>query len=756
VDGAFKQRRARIGALTLALTGLFALTALRLAVIVLVDGPRLVSLGRSEHSAEMKLAAVRGPIVDRNGKALALSAETRSIYARPRALLVNSSPADRAHLAAMLGVSAAELQSRLGHGAPFVWLARHLAPSQAREVEQFGLKGVGAVSEYKRFYPESNLAAAVVGVAGMDGQGLSGVELQYDKLVRGEPLELHFYQDALGHPILDSPLQLTVPKAGAQLELTIDSSIQAEAENYLSEQVVQSGARRGAVVIVDPFTGEVLALANVGAERSEAGDRLHDTAVQDAFEPGSTMKGLLGAIALQDRVTNRSRQIYCEQGEWHVGGQVIHDDGRYGWLTLSGIIEVSSNIGAAKLALALGRHRFYDGIGAFGLGSKTGIDLPGEATGTVRPPSSWRDIELANHGFGQGLAVTPIQLVTAYAAIANGGAVMRPYVVKAAYDADGREVLSHSPQVLRRAITPAVAHTMNQVLRGVVNGRDGTAHLARVADFTVAGKTGTAQMVNPATGTYYRDRLVASFVGFVPAEDPKLVILVVLYDVPHGRFGGLVAAPVFSEIASDALQRMAVAPAHPPVESASLLPIGNGLGFFSPPEDHDSNSAADNEGMPSGFTEQHRADSATDELHEDNPRMPDFRGLSLRSALAVARNHELALEVKGDGYVVSQEPMPGVPEKSTRWLNPKRPTSGVQIVLAAPDEKTSHLLPPLEGAFSRRAAASRAAARAFSLPAGPSQSRRRRLAARSFQLRREHRGRHCSAARVVGARCIAR
>jgi len=297
---------------------------------------------------------------------------------------------------------------------------------------------------------------------------------------------------------------------------------------------------------------------------------------------------------------------------------------------------------------------------------------------------------------------------------------------------------------------------MNQVLRGVVNGRDGTAHLARVADFTVAGKTGTAQMVNPATGTYYRDRLVASFVGFVPAEDPKLVILVVLYDVPHGRFGGLVAAPVFSEIASDALQRMAVAPAHPPVESASLLPIGNGLGFFSPPEDHDSNSAADNEGMPSGFTEQHRAESATDELREDNPRMPDFRGLSLRSALAVARNHELALEVKGDGYVVSQEPMPGVPEKSTRWLNPKRPTSGVQIVLAAPDEKTSHPLPPVESAFSRRAAALRAAARAFSLPAGPSQSRRRRLAARSFQLRREPRGRHCSAARVVGARCIAR
>ncbi|MBV8450765.1 MAG: penicillin-binding protein 2, partial [Deltaproteobacteria bacterium] len=507
MDQAFKQRRTRIGALTLGFAGLFVLAAYRLMVIVLVDGPRLVSLGRNEHSAAIKLAAVRGPIVDRNGKPLALSAETRSVYARPHTLLATTSPASLVRLAAMLGVNASGLQSRLANGAPFVWLARHLLPLRAREIEQLGLKGIGSVSEYKRFYPESNLAAAVVGVAGIDGQGLSGVELQYNKLVGGEQVELRFYQDALGHPILDSPLQLRDPKAGARLELTIDSSIQAEAENYLAEQVMQSGARQGTAVIMDPFTGEVLALANIGDGGSTGGGRLHNTAVQDVFEPGSTIKGLLGAIALENQVIDTSRRIYCEQGEWQVSGRTIHDDGRYGWLTLNDIVEVSSNIGAAKLALALGRRRFYEGIAAFGLGSKTGIDLPGEASGMVRPPWSWGEIELANHGFGQGLAITAIQLVTAYAAIANGGMVMRPYVVKAAYDADGRAVLIRSPQVLRRALTPAVAHTMNEVLRGVVNGRNGTAHLARVADFTVAGKTDTAQMVNPVTGTYYRDRL---------------------------------------------------------------------------------------------------------------------------------------------------------------------------------------------------------------------------------------------------------
>jgi cell division protein FtsI (penicillin-binding protein 3) len=643
----FKRRRTRIGALTLALAALFALAAIRLTVLVLSDGPRLVSMARSEHTSAMDLAAVRGPIVDRNGKALALSAETRSVYARPRLLLEGSSRDDRAKLAAALGMEPAELESRLQHRAPFVWLARHLPPERASAAQELGLEGFGAVSEYKRFYPESNLASAVVGMAGMDGQGLSGIELQYDKLVRGEPVELRFYHDALGHPIFDSPMELKSAEPGARLELTIDSTIQAEAENYLAGQVRESGARRGAAVVLDPFTGEVLALANVGADPSRKHDRLHDTAVQDLYEPGSTMKGILGAIALEDHVISTSREIYCENGEWRVGGRKIHDDSRHQWLNLGGIVEVSSNIGAAKIALALGPQRFYQGLAAFGIGRRTGIDLPGEAAGLMRPPSSWREIELADHGFGQGIAVTPIQMASAYAAIANGGVVMRPYVVKAAYDASGRELLAHTPQALRRAVSPDVAHQMNLLLRNVVNGRDGTGHLAQVDDFVVAGKTGTAQMVNPATGGYYQSRLVASFVGFVPADDPRLVILVVLYDVAHGHFGGLVAAPVFSEIASGALRRLDVAPAHPAYDTASMLPFG------------DSPAAAADANAESG------ADASGEYVRVALPGpsvrggMPDFRGLSLRGAFALARGNGLGLEVTGSGYVASQEPAPG-------------------------------------------------------------------------------------------------
>ncbi|HEY2523889.1 MAG TPA: penicillin-binding protein [Candidatus Binataceae bacterium] len=644
----FKKRRGRIGALMVVLGALFVLITLRLAALVIFDGPRLTALARSEHTGEVALAAPRGPLVDRNGEALALSAETRSIYTRPAHLLAATTPAQRATLAAALGLTGSELEAKLHRPAPFVWLRRHLPPAESQAAEALGLDGTGALSEYKRFYPESTLAAPVVGLAGMDGQGLSGLELEYDRLIRGEPVVLRFYHDALGHPIFDSPLALKTPEPGARLVLTLDARIQALAESDLAAEVRASGARRGAAVVLDPFSGQVLALANVAADGASIGERLHDTAVQDAFEPGSTMKGLLASIALQDGAASLNQRIYCENGAYTVAGRVIHDDSPHGWLDLGGIIEVSSNIGASKIALKLGADRFYNGLRAFGLGRRTGIDLPGEAPGILRKAASWREIDLANHGFGQGVGVTPIQLAVAYAAIANGGYLVRPYVVKAAYDAVGRPLLTHTPEALHRVISPAVAHTMNRLLQGVVNGPDGTGRLARVSDFVVAGKTGTAQMVNPATGAYYQSRLVASFVGFLPADDPRLVILVVLYDVAHGHFGGLTAAPVFSQIASGALSDLNVAPRAAHYYAASLLPAAAAASEDSPAE-----SA---EALPeSAFG----GDDSTGAALAGTDRIPDFSGLSLRRAFALAGRRHLNLEVEGDGYVVAQQPAPG-------------------------------------------------------------------------------------------------
>jgi len=653
MKASFKQRRARIGALTLALAALFGFAVILLVLLVAIYGPRLNSLARHEYSGGTELAAVRGSIVDRNGEPLALSVETQSVYARPRRVLESSTPAERSKLAAILTMPPISLESKLSKDAPFVWLERRISPDKAQAAEALGIDGIGTISEYKRFYPESNLAASVVGLAGMDGQGLSGLELQYDKLARGEAVELSFYRDALGHPIFDSPLALKAPAPGAQLELTIDSSIQSLAETELAAEVVQSGAKRGSAIVLDPFTGEVMAMANVSAGGADVHDRLHNPAVEDAFEPGSTMKGILGSIALADHAITLDRQFYCEDGHFTIGRHTIHDHSRHGWLDLGGIIEVSSNIGAAKIALTLGSERYHEGLRAFGIGSRTGIDLPGEAAGLLSKPSGWKEIDLANHGFGQGVAVTPIQLAVAYAAIANGGNIIRPYVVRAAYEPEGRAILTHTPQVMRRAIAPDIAHEMNLLLRNVVMSDGGTAAKARVDGFIVAGKTGTAQMVNPEDGTYYQNRHVSSFVGFLPADDPRLLILVVLYDVGHEHFGGLIAAPVFSEIAQGAVRDLNIIAPNQPYDTAGVIPMPD-FGKDSAGGNSDAKSAA----------------AASAEVDDYLPVLtgstltratPNFAGLSLRRAMELARVSRVNVDVHGGGYVVAQEPGAGAP-----------------------------------------------------------------------------------------------
>jgi cell division protein FtsI (penicillin-binding protein 3) len=360
------------------------------------------------------------------------------------------------------------------------------------------------------------------------------------------------------------------------------------------------------------------------------------------------MKGILGSIALADHAITADRRFYCEDGRFTIDRRTIHDHSPHGWLDLGGIIEVSSNIGAAKIALTLGAQRYYEGLRAFGIGSRTGIDLPGEAPGLLSKASGWKEIDLANHGFGQGVAVTPIQLAVAYAAIANGGNIVRPYVVKAAYDAEGRAILTHTPQVMRRAIAPEIAHQMNLLLRNVVMSDGGTAAKARVDGFIVAGKTGTAQMVNPENGAYFQNRHVSSFVGFLPADDPRLLILVALYDVGHDHFGGLIAAPVFSEIAQGAVRDLNITAPGQPYDAASMIPLPD-FGKDAHGKDATAAAAAVDDYIPVLTGSKLRR--AT----------PNFAGLSLRRAMELARVSRVNVEVHGGGYVIGQEPGAGAP-----------------------------------------------------------------------------------------------
>jgi cell division protein FtsI (penicillin-binding protein 3) len=298
--------------------------------------------------------------------------------------------------------------------------------------------------------------------------------------------------------------------------------------------------------------------------------------------------------------------------------------------------------------LTLGSDRYHEGLLAFGIGARTGIDLPGEAAGMLSKASGWKEIDLANHGFGQGVAVTPIQLAVAYAAIANGGNIIRPYVVRAAYGADGRALLTHTPQVMRRAIAPDIAHQMNLLLRNVVMSDGGTAAKARVDGFIVAGKTGTAQMVNPENGTYYQNRHVSSFVGFLPADDPRLLILVALYDVGHEHFGGLIAAPVFSEIAQGAVRDLNITAPSQPYDTASMIPM----------PDFGKDSAGRNSDLKSAAAE---VDDYLPVLTGSKltRATPNFAGLSLRRAMELARISRVNVDVHGGGYVVAQEPRAG-------------------------------------------------------------------------------------------------
>jgi len=703
--------------LTLVLAGLFLLAAIRLIVLVVLDGPRLKSLAQSEHTEQTELSAVRGPIFDRTGAAFALSAETRSVYARPRLVLDNTEAEQREKLAQVLRMRASDLAAHLSRPAPFIWLARRLPREQAEAAEALGVEGVGAISEYKRFYPESNLAAAVVGLAGMDGQGLSGLELQYDPIIRGEPLKVRIDRDALGHPILDSPLALSNPRSGAQLELTIDSEIQSLAESRLADEVRESGAKRGSVIVLDPFTGEVLAMAAANAEGADIHDRLHNPALQDAFEPGSTAKGMLGAIALDDHAITIHQKVFCENGQATIGGRQIHDHSPHGWLDLGGIIQVSSNIGAAKIALLLGSQRYRNGLAAFGLGRPTGIDLPGESGGILRSASKWTQIDLANHGFGQGIALTAMQLAVAYGAIANGGLVMRPYVVRAAYDCDGNRILEHSPQVLRRAVLPAAAHTMNLLLRSVVEGEGGTGSRAAVDDFIVAGKTGTAQKVDPATGAYSKTKYVASFAGFAPINDPQIAVVVILDSAVGLHQGGQVSAPIFQRVTQQVLEylhvphdvqlptnrqvllarrdvpdasleesspdhlgasldmadanEMAVAPAgvKPGTIAAQIVPAGLSTREAARQGDHSapavSPTATPAANAPvtepgSGSPQKLPAGGTVVlDVEEGGIEVPSFLGKNLRVAMEAAQEAGLDLNAVGSGIARDQSPQPG-------------------------------------------------------------------------------------------------
>jgi cell division protein FtsI (penicillin-binding protein 3) len=407
------------------------------------------------------------------------------------------------------------------------------------------------------------------------------------------------------------------------------------------------------VVVLDPATGEVLALANVPtynpnrpgpASDRRWRDRVRNRAITDPYEPGSTFKAILAAAALEERVVAPTDLLFCENGRHPIGRWTIHDTHPHGWLTFAEVIQYSSNICASKVAERLGPERYFAYLRAFGFGARTGIELPGETPGILRPVETWARIDLATHSFGQGVSVTPLQMAVAFAAIANGGRLMRPFLVRRVIGPDAEVTLERGPQAVRRVIGEPTARTVTALLRRVVEQKGGTGARARLEDFPVAGKTGTAQKVNLQTGGYSAKR-IGSFAGFVPADQPRAVIVVLIDEPSTSSYGGVVAAPVFRAIATAVLKRLGVEPASPPAEVAQ-----------TPPAEPTGTGAADDcsRAVPGGA--------------RPEPATPSFVGLSLREALARAHAWGWAVELSGTGYVTAQKPRPGAPLGGERRL----------------------------------------------------------------------------------------
>ena len=643
---ALQTSRVRLTIAKIFFLAIFLVVGGRAFYLQALQGDRLMRLGQRQHLKEWTVLPKRGAVFDRAGEPLALSLEAQSVYARPRRL--QDVAKTSRELARILKISSAEVKDKLSSAKPFVWIKRQISPNEAGQIQALNTDGIGMFYEPHRYYPQGQLAGQVIGFVGRDAEGLEGLELRYNDYIRGETSSSIAERDALGRRVLVEGVEgLQIP-AGGDIHLTLDTSIQHLAEKELEASISKYRAKAGVAIAVEPRTGEILALANhptfnPNNYSTESSEQRRNRAVTDSFEPGSTFKTILASAALEEGIVDKDDLFFCEYGKYSYAGKVIHDSHPYGWLPFSKILQVSSNIGFTKVADKLKRDRYFKYIEKFGFGQMTGIDMPGEAPGLLRRPETWSGIDLATHAFGQGLSATPLQMVMAYAAVANGGFLMRPYVVRRAMSPKGEVLVENQPHVVRRVISERTARSVASMLKEVTN-EGGTGKMAKVEGFDVAGKTGTAQKVDQVNGGYDAKKRVASFIGFVPADEPRLVLLVVVDEPQSNVYGGVVAAPVFQNIARGALRHFGVAARTSESFSAEVSEAEIPL---------------------------RRAPKRISQAVLDAGATPDFVGLSLREAVEKARDLNLKVKIHGNGYVIKQSPGPGVrwDESGTLVLN---------------------------------------------------------------------------------------
>ena len=568
-DAADTLPSARIAILAAGFFVLSLALSARLAYWQVLRRDELLSQARAQVVQTETLSGRRGSIFDRNGRLLATTVQLDSIYAIPKQIpgfadgvCAGACATAAASLASAMGDTADRVRARLQSGAEWLFLKRRVPESVSAKVRALGIPGVGLEPEEKRMYPGDRVGAAAVGFVNDDGVGQSGVEARYDTVLRGTPGQLVVERDPGNRDLAVGLRALTPPVDGADLVLTLDLVMQSAAERELARVTAAEKAKSGTIITIDPDTGAILALASTpGFDPNDVAhsdpEAFRDRAVSWTYEPGSTMKAITIAAALNEHAVEPST-TYEDKGCAVIGGRTLcNAQGRsYGRLDISGILEKSANAGAVFVAQRLGADTLYRYLRAFGFGQPTGVDVAGEAAGTIRPVGEWYPVDLGTAAFGQGLTVTPLQLAAAYAAIANGGTLYRPYLVKEIRNRDG-SVQRTEPQPIRRVISPETAATMRQMLTNVIDR--GIASAARMPGYSVAGKTGTAQIAS-SDGSYLSDEYVSSFASLMPARDPRFVTLVVLERPQSRLLGTLSAMSAFTGLAGDLMRYARIEP----------------------------------------------------------------------------------------------------------------------------------------------------------------------------------------------------
>lgn len=629
--------------------GLFIVLTLcivgRFVQLQIVQHEHLKGMADRQHLRSVHIEAKRGNIYDRNGQNLAISVDVPSIAADP-SLIQDPRPVAKA-LAKVLGADYESLYKRLSADTRFAWMQRRVQPEIADQIRSLKLPGVFIRQEAKRFYPNKNVASQILGFTDIDGRGLEGVERSLETKLKGQRQIVKTARDARGRPVLEAGLDPEGRARGNDIRLTLDLNIQHVAEVALMKMIEETNAKSASAVVLDVESSEILAMATVPSFNpnkitgSKTGDR-RNRALVDLFEPGSTMKPFVVAAALDEGSYKADDQLFCEDGKMRVGGHTIRDYKPYGWMTLTQIIQKSSNICSAKIGQTLGNEKLYSTLTNLGFGTRTGLAFPGETIGMLAAPARWSASSSATISFGHGMASNLLQLAAAYRVLAAGGVYKTPTLIHSIEGPDGIETPDLSRMEKRVFDEEAVAETV-KMMEAVV-GEGGTGRLAAVSGYRVAGKTGTAQKIDPISGGYSDELYRAVFGGFLPARAPRVVIAVVV-DEPIGKHtGGAVGAPIFSEIGAAAMLRLKVLPtleqeARPTSSVAAAIARINQLPSISTnPE-----PAPEDIAEPSSGT------------------VPSFMGLSARQSLA--RYQELGIEshieLVGSGAVVKQEPRAG-------------------------------------------------------------------------------------------------